>query len=80
MSDWQEIVDAALERHKDGGSRLASLVLSADDHVGELEAKLAKAVETLEDIRDIAVFSEDVEFYEMLASKCLNELKGETDD
>jgi hypothetical protein len=49
MADqWDEIEDAALTVHKDGGSRLASLVLAADDRIEELEAKLAKAVNTLE--------------------------------
>ena len=76
MSDWQEIVDAALERHKDGGSRLASLVLSADDHVGELEAKLAKAVEALEEgVRCTSEHGGAAKFLN-IARAALAELKG----
>ena len=42
-----------------------------------LETALEKACEGLEEIRDIADLSEGVEFYSMLATKRLKELKGE---
>ena len=50
------------------------------ERIEDLEAKLADALEALEEIRDIAALSEGVEFYEMLASKRLKELKGEKDE
>lgn len=41
------------------------------DRIEELEAKLAKLVEALKDIRDVARVSDGVEFYAMLSEKAL---------
>ena len=80
---WQKIVDAALTVHKDGGSRLARLVLAADDRIEELEAKLAKAVEALDEaIYMLAPDERDMEkkagIYRIVTA--YEELKGETDE
>jgi len=48
--------------------------LAAEAKLADAEAKIAKAVEALKEIESIALLSEGVEFYAMLAEQGIKDL------